>query len=132
VLDFLHSPEFQASLATIVLGLTALLAFTLTGSVLQFISAHVTKSQFIYLQNIASVAVQAAEGAGLDGQLSDKKASAIKIVDAYLKGAGVTGFTAGQIDAAIEAAVLDQFNRFKAEASSWPAETPTETTAPAA
>ena len=121
MLDFLHSPEFQTALGTIILGLAGLIAFSVTGYVLRLLDGHITRDKFEYLQSVAAIAVAAAEQVGMAGTLRSKRDAAIRLVQIYLDSAKVTGFTLAQIEAAVEAAVLDQFNR-------WKVGLPTETT----
>jgi hypothetical protein len=70
-------------------------------------------SDDIYLiESIAGVAVKAAEQAKLSGFIQDKKTYAMEFVEDWLKARGVK-LDLKLIDSAIEAAVLEEFNRDK-------------------
>ena len=62
------------------------------------------------LDQFAELAVKAAEGMNLDGQIQDKKAYAIQIVQKQLDGRGIK-LDISVIEAAVEAAVFSQFNK---------------------
>ena len=62
------------------------------------------------LDEIVRMAVQAAEQAKVAGYIDDKKGYAIDVASLWLKSKGIK-LDLGLIDAAIEAAVLDMFNK---------------------
>jgi len=62
------------------------------------------------LEEIALVAVKAAEQANLSGQIEDKKDYAVAVAMEWLKARGLK-IDLSVIDAAIEAAVFDEFNK---------------------
>lgn len=107
--DFLHDSAFQSSLATVVIGLATLLGLTIGAGIISVLHSNAVQGHLEYLKWVAALAVHAAEQAP---GISDKKASALNVVNQYLKTAGITSFTAEQIDAAIEAAVLEELNNF--------------------
>lgn len=75
-------------------------------------------SDAIYLiESIAGMAVKAAEQAKLSGFITDKKTYAMEFVESWLKARGVK-LDLKLIDSAIEAAVLDEFNRDKSNIKS--------------
>lgn len=106
-MEFLTSPEFQTALGTLILITIGGLATYLTRGIVGLIKAKTTAEQLNTLRTIAAIAVQAVEQSGLGGELEDKKQSAINLVNIFLTQAGITGINADQIDAAIEAAVLE-------------------------
>lgn len=115
LIDILKSPEFQTSLANVLLLVITGLAATIGRAGFGFIKSNTNEKQFLLLQSLAVAAVRAAEQGELAGVISDKKASAFNIVNAYLQQMGLTAITAEQIDAAIESAVLTQFNAYKTQ-----------------
>lgn len=120
-MDLVHgllaNPDVQSSLATLLIALAGFLATALSGAGISFIRSKTSAATFEQLQLFASYAVLAAEQGSLAGAVNDKKASAINVVNGYLKAAGITSVTAADIDAAIEAAVLRQFNAHKVQPS---------------
>lgn len=106
-MEFLQSPEFQAAFGSLVLLFVGGVAAYLASSVAALLKAKTTTEQINTLQTIAAIAVQAVEQSGLTGTLTDKKQSAINLVNIFLVQHGITGVTAEQIDAAIESAVLE-------------------------
>lgn len=106
-MEFLSSPEFQQALGTLILITVGGLAAWLTKGLVAFVKAKTTAEQINTLRVFASIAVSAAEQGAIAGFITDKKASAINLVNIYLTQAGITGVNAEQIDAAIEAAVFD-------------------------
>lgn len=63
------------------------------------------------LETISRIAVQAAEQAGFSGYIEDKKTYAIEYVQNYLTAQGWGVINVAVIEAAIEAAVYNEFNR---------------------
>ena len=113
LLDVFKSSEFQTAVANVLIMVVTGVIAVIGRATLGTLRARTTDQQFTLLQDIAGFAVKAAEQAGLSGRVTDKKASAINIVQQYLTQYGITGVTAEQIDAAIESAVLSQFNLYK-------------------
>lgn len=113
--DLLANPDVQSALGTVLLALSGLIATVLSSAGLAFIKSKTSADTFEQLQLFAQYAVLAAEQGKLAGYISDKKASATNLVNAYLKQAGITGVTAEAIDGAIEAAVLRSFNAYKTQ-----------------
>jgi len=109
-MEFLYSVEFQQAIANIVLLVITGIAGVVTRSVLGFIKANTSTKQYELLQALASDAVNAAEQGAIAGFITDRKAAAIATINAGLLSAGIKGITAEQIEAAIEAAVKQQFN----------------------
>jgi len=66
------------------------------------------------LEKIARMAVLAAEQSGLSGAIQDKKAYALDLVENALLERGIK-VNIHEIEAAIEAAVMNEFNRGKVE-----------------
>ncbi len=109
-LSTIITPALQQQIADIIiLVISAVFAFVGKASY-TFIKTHTSAQQFAILQQIADSAVHTAEQGALAGFVTDKKATASAIVNEGLKSAGITNLTAAQIDAAIEAAVHENFN----------------------
>ena len=106
ILGQVFTPDVIVSIFTAILGfvLTALV-----GAGVGLIRAHTTAEQQRVLENIAQMAVNAAEQGALAGFVQDKKASALNAASAALTDHGVRVSPAA-LDAAIEAAVLQGFN----------------------
>lgn len=115
IAEMFSSPEFQTALANILIITITGVAAAISKAIFSFVKTNTNERQFLLLQSLAVAAVRAAEQGELAGYVSDKKASAFNVIDAYLKQMGITGITAAQIDAAIEAAVLTQFNAYKTQ-----------------
>ena len=69
------------------------------------------------LETIARMAVQAAEQAGASGYIEDKKQYAIEFIQSYLDTQGWGVIDVSVIEAAIEAAVYNEFNRDEIQAA---------------
>lgn len=110
IFSWLWSPEFQEALKNIVLLGVGLFTTALLANGSLFFRSHITVDQLATLKEAAALAVKAAEQAGLAGLIRDKKASAMLAVQNTLNALKITSFTAADIDAAIEAAVLE-FNQ---------------------
>lgn len=115
LVDILKSPEFQTSLANVLILTVTGIVTVLAKAGFGFIKTNTNERQFLLLQSLAVAAVRAAEQGELSGIVQDKKRSAFNVVNAYLQQMGLTGITAEQIDAAIESAVLTQFNAYKTQ-----------------
>lgn len=113
--EFLANPEVQSALGTLILALAGFIATALSSATVGLIKSKTTAAQFEQLQLFAIAAVHAAEQGALSGFVTDKKASAINVVNGYLQSAGITSVSAADIDAAIEAAVLRSFNAYKTQ-----------------
>ena len=68
--------------------------------------------ELYFLEEIAQMAVLAAEQSGLAGAIEDKKAYALDLVENALRERGIN-IDVSEIEAAIEAAVMGEFNRGK-------------------
>jgi len=66
-----------------------------------------------FLEDAARIAVQAAEQLGIAGVLTEKKAWAITYVQKYLDAHGLHDVDVALIEGAVEAAVLELFNKDK-------------------
>ena len=106
----LSSPEMQQLIASVALLLISTIVSLLSKVSYTFIKTKTSAQQFAILEQIADSAVNTAEQGELSGFVTNKKATAIAVVDEALKNAGITNLTAAQIDAAIEAAVKVNFN----------------------
>lgn len=109
-MDFLSSPEMQQAIANVILLIITAGITAITKVVYTFIKTNTSAQQFAILEQIAASAVSAAEQGAIAGFVTDRKGTAIAIVNEGLKNAGITNLTAEQIDAAIEAAVKDGLN----------------------
>lgn len=117
--DILSSPAMQTAIANIVLAVAGLMATAITGAGISLLKSKLTVNQLNTLTDIARTAVQAAEQTHIAGAITDKKASALATATAMLKDHGIQ-VSAQAIDAAIESAVLSEFN------STWGALTTTK------
>ena len=107
ILGQVFTPEVITTVFTAVLGFVVT---ALVGAGVGFIRAHTSAEQQRMLENIAAMAVAAAEQGELGGFVQDKKASALNAASAALNDKGIR-VSPTVLDAAIEAAVLDGFNR---------------------
>lgn len=80
-------------------------------------AARLTEHQRKVLLAVVQTAVLAAEQAGAAGYVKDKKAYALEVAQGWLKQQGVK-IDLGLLDAAIEAAVLEEFNRYRSDGDS--------------
>ena len=108
--EFLSSPELQGALANFVILFVGLFTTALLANGSLWIRSHVTMDKLALLKEFSALAVKAAEQGELAGILRDKKASAMAAVQGLLDAAKVTGFDVNDVEAAIEAAVLE-FNQ---------------------
>lgn len=108
--DFLWSPELQQAFANLILLFIGLGTTAVLAAGYNYIQTHVKGDELSFLKEFAALAVKFAEQGKLAGILDDKKASAMAAVQGLLDAARITGFTAADIEAAIEAAVLE-FNQ---------------------
>lgn len=106
----LTSTALQTALSNLILLVVTAAVGALSRAVLGWFKTHTSVQQFTLLQELAASAVSAAEQGAIAGFVRDRKATAIAIVNEGLKNAKITGLSAEQIDAAIEAAVKDVFN----------------------
>lgn len=113
-MEFLATPEFGQLVTNVLVALASLIITAIGTVVTGFIKSRTTKEQWATIQQIVNAAVTAAESAGLAGQVSDKKSAAIQFASAMLASRGIK-IDAEALDAAIEAAVLAQFNFWKIE-----------------
>jgi LL-H family phage holin len=112
-LSTILTPALQQQIADILLALIVGVVGFLSKASYTFIKTHTSADQFAILQQIADSAVHTAEQGALAGFVTDKKTTAVNIVNEGLKSAGITNLTAAQIDAAIEASVHENFNSDK-------------------
>lgn len=108
--------QFVSALGQAVLmAILPVLAAVATRWVLEQVKAQAQKlsaDQLKTMQWLAEIAVKAAEQAKLGGWVEDKKAYAINMCEAWLKSRGIT-IELDAIEAAIEAAVYEQFTKDK-------------------
>lgn len=109
-MEFLSSPEFQQALANLILAVISAGVAAITKVAYTYIKTNTSAQQFAILEQIAASAVSAAEQGAIAGFVTDRKGTAIAIVNEGLRNAGIKNLTAEQIDAAIEAAVKDGLN----------------------
>jgi len=111
----LASQEFAEFVQLVVLTtVTTVIAFV-GKAAHTFIGDKNNTQLFEQLTLIARVGVMAAEQTGLDKTGADKKAEAIKYIQATLDSMKIK-VSAEQIEAAIEAVVYAEFTQFKADA----------------
>lgn len=109
-MEILSSPETSALIANIVVSVIGLLTTVIVGAGLRFLRSKLTAQQFELLQEIATTVVQAVEQTSLNQPIMDKKAEALRVISEILASKGVN-VSPEAIEAAIEAAVLNEFNR---------------------
>lgn len=114
--SILTSPELQQAIANILLLVTTGVVGALAKAAYSYLKSHTSVNQFMLLQEVADAAVKAAEQGAMSGFVTDKKATATKVVQDSLDKAGLKGVSSQQIEAAIEAAVLTNFNEGKTTA----------------
>ena len=115
--DFLSTLAQELALQFGPLLAAALIAWGLKEFGKFWISFKQNKPDVAYaLESAAVMAVHAAEQAGAAGYISNKKTYAVDIAQKWLKAKGVS-IDLELIMAAIEAAVLTEFNRFKDDES---------------
>ena len=73
-----------------------------------------SESNLFLLKEIATLAVRAAEQSGANLLIHDKKSYAVGVAEDYLAARGIT-INLSLIEAAIEAAVLEEFSTFELE-----------------
>jgi LL-H family phage holin len=105
-----ESPEFQQAIANIILLVVTGVVGAIAKAVYSYLKIHTTANQFQMLQELATSAVRTAEMGAIGGFVTDKKATAIAVVNEGLKNAGIRNLSAEQIEAAIEAAVKFEYN----------------------
>lgn len=108
--NILQSPELQAALTNLILAIISLATVFITKVGYSYISTNTTANQFALLSQFADSAVAAAEQGAIAGFVTDRKATAMAIVNNSLASAGIKNVSAEQIDAAIEAAVKETLN----------------------
>lgn len=79
--------------------------------------AKLTAEQQKIVEAVVKIAVLSAEQLGLTGKIREKKAYALSLARAYLADYGIN-IDLAYLDSMIEAAVLDEFNRWKSELES--------------
>lgn len=107
---FFNDPAFQAAIANIITLAIIGVVGALSKAFYTFVKSKTSAQQFSMLEQLAASAVSASEQGAIGGFVTDKKATAIAIVNEGLKNAGITNLSAEQIEAAIEAAVKDNLN----------------------
>lgn len=103
------TPDVQTLIVNAVISVVGILITVALKMGLNLIKAKTTAEQFAFLQEAATVAVQAAEQLHLTGVINDKKAAAIDVLVRELATKGIK-VDATAIDTAIEAAVMNAFN----------------------
>ena len=109
-MDILTSSELQVAIANILLLVITAIASAISKAVYTFIKTKTSDTQLMMLRELAAAAVNAAEQGAIAGFVTDRKATAIRIVNEGLANAGIKNLTATQIEAAIETAVKETFN----------------------
>ena len=108
------TPELTTLIATTLITVIGALLTDAVRRLPGLIKSKTTAEQFDFLQSVATVAVQAAEQMHVAGYIMDKKGVAIGIVVRELAAKGIK-VDQTAIDTAVEAAVMDAFNQFKAK-----------------
>lgn len=108
VQQILSSPEFIALLIAVI---TAVIGFV-GKSLRDLIGRKVSAEQLQLLMVIAKQAVAVAEQTGIAATAEEKKAEAVRVAQVYLDAYGIK-VNAGQIAAAIEAAVFTELTKFE-------------------
>lgn len=106
------TPEVSNLIAQAVIALLGTIITVLLTGGIKYLRAKTTSEQFGFIQQVATVAVQAAEQLHLAGFIEDKKAVAEGMVLRELANRGIK-VDQTVIDTAIEAAVMDVFNSVK-------------------
>jgi hypothetical protein len=109
LLEILKSPEFGALVSNLVIALIGITIPFVANAIRGFVNAHAKDTRFQLLLDIARTAVMAAEQAGLNGLVEDKKEYALNLVQNMLKEKGLQ-VDVSAIDAAIESAVATELN----------------------
>lgn len=113
-MEFLATPEFGQLVTNVLVALASLLITAVGGAVTGFVRSRTTAQQWSVIQSIVTAAVRAAESAGITGDIVSKKSAALAAAQAMLASRGIK-IDANALDAAIEAAVLEQFNYWKVD-----------------
>lgn len=117
LVEILKSEAFGTLVTNLVIMLAVAVIPVIGAAIRGFINSKANDTRFSLLMDIARTAVLAAEQAGLNGVIEDKKEAAIQMAQAMLSDRGLkVDLTA--LDAAIEAAVADELNRPEIEAAS--------------
>lgn len=104
------APDVSTLLANLLIGvITALIGIAGT-AVTNFLKSKLNAQQLETLGEIAAIAVNYAEQKGLVSEAIDKKSEALKAATDLLADRGIR-IDPAALDAAIESAVLEQFNR---------------------
>lgn len=111
MLQILQSPEFGQFVANVLITLVAIVVPLIGSAVRGFVKSRENDTKFQMVMDIARMAVMAAEQAGLTGAVTNKKAAAINAAQAMLADRGIS-IDLQALDAAIEAAVASELNRY--------------------
>ena len=109
IVSTLITPEVMTAVFQAILGLVLALVSAVLAVGLRFLRTRLTAEQFNHLQDVAAMAVLAAEQLGYSQIVGDKKTAATEMASRELARRGIR-VDAGSLDAAIEAAVMDAFN----------------------
>jgi hypothetical protein len=112
ILAVLRGPELQSALANALLAIITIVVGFVSKNGYTWLRANTTAKQQSILEQVATTAVLAAEQGRVGGFVTEKKQTALSIIQDALDKAGIS-LTATQISAAIEAAVLREFNTDK-------------------
>ena len=115
-LDFLNSfltPFLEAVLPVLAAALAALVIAWIK-KVVEQIKSKMDERMLWMLEEATRAAVLAAEQMNLSGQITDKKDYALRVATEWLESRGVK-INLAIIEAKIEAAVLEEFNKQKSE-----------------
>jgi hypothetical protein len=103
---------FLVALVPILVPILAAFVLALVRQTWQKFKSTQSESNIYLLTTIAAIAVKAAEQSKLTGLVTDKKNYAVKVATDYLKSHHIT-IDLSLIEAAIEAAVLEEFTDFE-------------------
>lgn len=113
VLAAIFTPEVTTAIVQALAGIIASIIGLVLTAGYRLIKSRATAEQFAFIQSVAVMAVQAAEQMGAAGYIEDKKGVAIGIVVRELELRGIK-VDPTAVDTAIEAAVMEAINQFKA------------------
>ena len=127
IVNAIFTPEVTGLLLQALSSVLVTVLVGLATFAIRFVKAKTSAEQYAFIQMAAMTAVQAAEQLGAAGYIADKKGVAIGMVNRALTEHGITGISAEAIDTAIESAVMEAFNQYKAEQAAITAAAPTTT-----
>lgn len=124
--DIIASPEFGQFVVNMLVALVTILVPLIGTAVRSLVKNNANNTQFLTLIEIARTAVLAAEQAGLAGLIVDKKEAAVSYAQAMLADRGMS-IDVSALDAAIEAAVANELNRYAINEANYQKAQPTPT-----